>query len=215
MAGSSVASMPSARREPSRHRRQRLSACERLRPHEMEAEIPVAEHEPALAAEPLRLLERRPGLARAAPTALLVGEAGERVEDAVEVGRDMDAEHLDVVADVPDHRHARRDRSPGRARAGIARRPHRPRAPRSASCPDPTGENVPGTMDTSRFAAELPGLFDDYPRSEHPRGRRFGDLVDGMPNLATENTLAVVNLAASLLGPARATSRRGRTWARA
>ena len=56
-------------------------------------------------------------------------------------------------------------------------------------------------MDTSRFAAELPGLFDDYPRSEHPRGRRFDDLVDGMPNLATENTLAVINLAASLLGP--------------
>ena len=56
-------------------------------------------------------------------------------------------------------------------------------------------------MDTSRFAADLPGLFDDYPRSEHPHGRRFGDLVDGMPNLATENTLAVVNLAASLLGP--------------
>jgi predicted O-methyltransferase YrrM len=56
-------------------------------------------------------------------------------------------------------------------------------------------------MDTSRFAAELPGLFDDYPRSEHPHGRRFDDLVDGMPNLATENTLAVVNLAASLLGP--------------
>jgi hypothetical protein len=56
-------------------------------------------------------------------------------------------------------------------------------------------------MDTSRFAAELPGLFEDYPRSRHPRGRRFDDLVDGLPNLATENTLAVVNLAASLLGP--------------
>jgi predicted O-methyltransferase YrrM len=56
-------------------------------------------------------------------------------------------------------------------------------------------------MDTSRFAAELPGLFDDYPRSEHPRGRRFDDLVGGMPNLATENTLALINLAASCLGP--------------
>jgi protein O-GlcNAc transferase len=56
-------------------------------------------------------------------------------------------------------------------------------------------------MDTSRFAAELPGLFDDYPRSEHPRGRRFDDLVEGIPNLATENTLALINLAASCLGP--------------
>jgi predicted O-methyltransferase YrrM len=56
-------------------------------------------------------------------------------------------------------------------------------------------------MDASRFAAELPGLFDDYPRSERPLGRRFDDLVDGIPNLATENTLAVIALAASLLGP--------------
>ncbi len=56
-------------------------------------------------------------------------------------------------------------------------------------------------MNTERFAAELPGLFDDFPRSEHPRGQRFDDLVVDLPNLATENTLAVVNLAASLLGP--------------
>lgn len=56
-------------------------------------------------------------------------------------------------------------------------------------------------MDPARFAAELPRLFADFPRSEQPKGRRFDDLVDGMPNLATENTLAVVNLAASLLGP--------------
>jgi predicted O-methyltransferase YrrM len=54
-------------------------------------------------------------------------------------------------------------------------------------------------MDASRFAAELPGLFEDYPRSGRPRGRRFDDLVDGIPNLATENTLALINLAASLL----------------
>ena len=56
-------------------------------------------------------------------------------------------------------------------------------------------------MDTSRFAAELPGLFDDYPNSARPRERHFADLVNGIPNLATENTLAVIGLAASLLGP--------------
>jgi predicted O-methyltransferase YrrM len=56
-------------------------------------------------------------------------------------------------------------------------------------------------VNPDRFAAELPGLFEDFPRSEHPRGQRFDDLVDGLPNLATENTLAVINLAASLLGP--------------
>ncbi len=56
-------------------------------------------------------------------------------------------------------------------------------------------------MDVERFAAELPGLFDDFPRSPFPRGRRFDDVLDGVPNLATENVLALLNLAASMLGP--------------
>jgi predicted O-methyltransferase YrrM len=56
-------------------------------------------------------------------------------------------------------------------------------------------------VNPERFAAELPGLFDDFPRSEHPRGRRFDDLIAAVPNLAMENNLALVNLAASLLGP--------------
>lgn len=56
-------------------------------------------------------------------------------------------------------------------------------------------------MNPDRFAAELPALFDDYPSSEHPSGRRFDDVVSSVPNLATENTLAAVNLAASLLDP--------------
>jgi protein O-GlcNAc transferase len=56
-------------------------------------------------------------------------------------------------------------------------------------------------VDADRFAAELPGLFEDFPRSATPRGRRFDDVIDGIPNLATENVLALLNLAASLLGP--------------
>jgi hypothetical protein len=56
-------------------------------------------------------------------------------------------------------------------------------------------------VDVDRFAAELPGLFDDYPRSEIPRGRRFDDVIGGIPNLATENVLALLNLSASLLRP--------------
>jgi hypothetical protein len=54
-------------------------------------------------------------------------------------------------------------------------------------------------MDAERFAVELPELFDDFPNSPHPRARRFDDIVDGVPNLACENNLALVNLAASLL----------------
>jgi Methyltransferase domain len=56
-------------------------------------------------------------------------------------------------------------------------------------------------VDVDHFAAELPGLFDDFPRSEIPRGRRFDDVIDGIPNLATENVLVLLNLAAALLKP--------------
>src|SRR5436305_7197000 len=56
-------------------------------------------------------------------------------------------------------------------------------------------------MDIERFTAELPRLFDDFPSSPHPNGRRFDDVIAGLPNLAEENVLALLNLAASLLGP--------------
>ena len=69
-------------------------------------------------------------LVRAAPAALLVGEPGERVDDRVEVGRDVQAEHLDVVADVADDGQALAGRTPRRGRAGTARRRRRPTARR-------------------------------------------------------------------------------------
>jgi len=56
-------------------------------------------------------------------------------------------------------------------------------------------------VNPERFAAGLPALFEDFPRSEHPRGTRFDDIVAEVPNLAMENNLALVNLAVSLLGP--------------
>jgi predicted O-methyltransferase YrrM len=54
-------------------------------------------------------------------------------------------------------------------------------------------------MDADRFLRELPQLFDDYPRSEHPRDRRFQPIADEVENLARENNLALLNLAASCL----------------
>jgi predicted O-methyltransferase YrrM len=50
-----------------------------------------------------------------------------------------------------------------------------------------------------RFLEELPRLFEDFPRSEHPVNRRFAAVVEEVENLASENTLALVNLAASCL----------------
>jgi predicted O-methyltransferase YrrM len=51
-----------------------------------------------------------------------------------------------------------------------------------------------------RFLEELPKLFDDYPGSEHPRDRRFQSIAEDVENLACENNLALLNLAASCLG---------------
>jgi predicted O-methyltransferase YrrM len=56
-------------------------------------------------------------------------------------------------------------------------------------------------MDAGRFARALPRLFDAYPRSEHPRDRRFAPILADVGGLARENNLALLNLAASLLGP--------------
>jgi predicted O-methyltransferase YrrM len=54
-------------------------------------------------------------------------------------------------------------------------------------------------VDAARFLEELPQLFEDYPDSEHPLDRRFQSIVEEVENLATENTLALLNLAASCL----------------
>ncbi len=59
-------------------------------------------------------------------------------------------------------------------------------------------------MDVDGFLAALPRLFDDFPKSEHPAGRRFDDIIATVPNLSTENNLALLNLAASLLPSAEA-----------
>lgn len=56
-------------------------------------------------------------------------------------------------------------------------------------------------MDVDRFEAALHGLFDDFPSSEHPNGRRFTRILDEVPGLARENNLALLNLAASMVEP--------------
>jgi len=62
----------------------------------------------------------------------------------------------------------------------------------------------PPQVDSERFVRELPGLFDDFPRSAHPRDRRFARVADEIENLAKENNLALLNLAARCLGPEEA-----------
>jgi predicted O-methyltransferase YrrM len=56
-------------------------------------------------------------------------------------------------------------------------------------------------VNSELFLAELPGLFEDFPHSEHPLDRRFAPIADDVENLACENNLALLNLAAGCLGP--------------
>jgi predicted O-methyltransferase YrrM len=59
-------------------------------------------------------------------------------------------------------------------------------------------------VDVERFARDLPALFDEFPRSEHPRDRRFARILDEVPGLARENNLALINLAAACRDPGEA-----------
>jgi predicted O-methyltransferase YrrM len=59
-------------------------------------------------------------------------------------------------------------------------------------------------MDADRFLRELPGLFADFPRSEHPLDRRFAPIVERVENLTSENVLALLNHAAACLEPGEA-----------
>ena len=93
----------------------------------MEADVEVTEHEPALAAPGAGRLERLPCLAGPPPAALRVVQAREPVEDGVEVGRNVEAEHLEVVADVADDRE-------------LARREHVVQPSRELGATDAAGE---------------------------------------------------------------------------
>ena len=87
-------------RDPLGRLGERHACAQQLGPHEVEADVAVAEPEPRLAAERRHGVEHLPALTGAAPAALVVGEAGERVENGVQIRRDPKAQHLDVVRDV-------------------------------------------------------------------------------------------------------------------
>ena len=59
-------------------------------------------------------------------------------------------------------------------------------------------------MNADRFLEELPRLFEDFPHSEHPLDRRFAPIAADVENLARENNLALLNLAARCLDPGEA-----------
>src|SRR5260221_5236802 len=71
----------------------------------MGGEVAVAEPEPDLAAQSFERCHKGPGLASPAPTQLGVVLTRERVEQRVEIGRDREAEMLEIVAGVGHNRH--------------------------------------------------------------------------------------------------------------
>ena len=57
-------------------------------------------------------------------------------------------------------------------------------------------------MRVDNFCAALPSLWDGNPQSaDHPRDRKFRDVIAETGGMATENKLAVLNLAASYMDP--------------
>ncbi len=54
-------------------------------------------------------------------------------------------------------------------------------------------------MDIEAFRAGLPQVFGGDLQAPHPRDRRFRRLMDDVPGMASENKLALLNFAASLL----------------
>jgi 2-phospho-L-lactate/phosphoenolpyruvate guanylyltransferase len=82
-----------------------VAAPQELGANQMKAEVAVSEREPCGAAEPANHLEGVHRVVTYAPAAFLVEEPGKRVENRVQVRRDVEPERFQVVADIHDRRH--------------------------------------------------------------------------------------------------------------
>ena len=124
---------------PARSRRVR-STCS--------AKIAVAEAEPGLAAQRTDRLHERPGLVAPAPAGRRIVEAGQRIDQRVDIGRDGQAEMLEIVAGVGDDQQ-------------IVRRQHAAQAQRQLGAADAAGQRN-----------DRPLLIGTYPPSPAASARR-------------------------------------------
>ena len=114
--------MPRRRRDVGRDLRQRLAGAQAARALDMHREVAVAQAEPVGAAHRGDGRHERPGLVAPAPALLGVVEAGQHVGQRVDVGRDLQAEMLEIVAGVGDDQ-----KLVGRQHAAQAQAPAWPR----------------------------------------------------------------------------------------
>ncbi len=92
------------RRELLRDLRERRALAQPLGALDVHREIEIPEVEPGFSAELLHRPHELPRLAAASPAGFCVGFAGQRVNERVDVGRDVQAEVFEVVAGVDDER---------------------------------------------------------------------------------------------------------------
>ena len=96
-------------------RAQAFAGGEAARALDVRRQVGVAETEPGLAAQLLQRPHEAPGLARAPPAGLGVGDPGQRVQDRVQIRRDAEPQMLEVVAGVAHHHQAIRRQRPVQA----------------------------------------------------------------------------------------------------
>ena len=82
---------------------------------DMNRKIAIAKAKPVLAAERGERFHERPRFVLPAPTEFCIVEAGERVHERVGVGRDVQAEMLEIIADIRDDEQIGRLHDPAQA----------------------------------------------------------------------------------------------------
>src|SRR6266567_4034373 len=141
--------------------RQRLTGLEPPCALDMQGEITIAEAEPVLAAQRADGLHERPGLVPAAPPGDGIVEAGQHVGQRIDIGRDAEAEMLEIVARVGDNQQ-------------FVRRQHAAQAKRQLGAADTARQrhdetaahrNMSSLAGRTRLAAGLAALFQVRPRT--------------------------------------------------
>ncbi len=178
---------------------------------QMNRQVAIAEAEPVLAAERGQRLHERPGLVLPAPTELRIVEAGERVHQRVGVGRDVQAEMLEIVADIGDD-----DADPPactiRLRPSASLAP--PMPPDSATTRSRLIETGPRLQERMMLAAVDSGADQRKPRIRNDRRRLVRlahDERGGGGDLIRETNDADLERSAEQVGPSAQIDQRGQT----